>query len=134
MGDALAGSVYKERTGKSSMVSDAEQFDEARAAGAKARLVEHSLGELEAIKEHLDGAVRETERSGPANRRHVKRRPVVAGMTSWHVDPASNSVDATVNKGQAEAAEDALAKYGDAVTIEESDLSLDHHLRLHGRR
>ena len=44
-------------------------------------------------------------------------------MTSWHVDAASNSVHVTVKKGQAEAAEDALARYGDAVTIEETDLS-----------
>ena len=105
------------------MVSDAEQLDEARAAGAKARLVEHSLGELEAIKERLDGAV-QAERSGPADRRAAgNRRPVVAGMTSWSVDPESNSVHVTVEEGQAEAAEDALAKYGDAVTIEESDIS-----------
>ena len=125
MGDALAGSVYKQRTGKLVvMVSDAEQLDEARAAGAKARLVKHSLAELETIKERLDGAVRPTEGSDPADRRAVgKRRPVVAGMTSWHVDPKSNSVHVTVEEGQAEAAEDALAKYGDAVTIEESRFS-----------
>jgi streptogrisin C len=40
LGEAFAGSVYNERTGKLVvMVSDAEQLDEATAAGADARLV-----------------------------------------------------------------------------------------------
>ena len=125
LGDALAGSVYQERTGKLVvMVSDAEQLDEVRAAGAVARLVEHSHAKLDAIKERLDGAAGLAAGSGSADRQASgKRRPLVAGMTSWHVDAASNSVHVTVKKGQAEAAENALARYGDAVTIEETDLS-----------
>jgi streptogrisin C len=124
LGSAFAGSVYDARTGELSvMVSDRGQLDEARAAGADARLVEHSLAELVAIKDRLDGAKGETG-ARPTDRGAVgKSRPSVAGVTSWYVDTESNSVHVTVEEDQADAAEKALARYDDAVTIEESDLS-----------
>jgi streptogrisin C len=124
LGQAFAGSVYNERTGKLVvMVSDAGQLDEATAAGADARLVKYSETRLEAIKDQLDGTAGQAKGSGPADRPAAgNQQPVVAGVTGLYVDPKSNSVHVTVKEDQAEAAEDALAKYGDAVTIEESDL------------
>lgn len=123
LGRAFAGSSYDEKTGKLVvMVSDAKQLAEAEAAGAEARLAEHSMAELDAIKDGLDAAAGVAEGSDPANRRATgKGRATVAGMSSWYVDEATNTVHVTVKKGQAKAAARALAKYGEAVTIEETE-------------
>jgi streptogrisin C len=125
LGEAFAGSVYDKRTGKLVvMVSDANQLDKAKAAGADARLVKHSKAQLDAIKDELDAAAGHAIGSGATDRGDLeKRKARVAGLTSWHVDTETNTVRVTVKKGQARAAAATLAKYGDAVTIEESDLA-----------
>jgi streptogrisin C len=125
LGDAFAGSLYDERTGKLIvMVSDAKMLDKVRAAGAEARLVKYTKAELDAIKDELDVAAGTANASGPRDRGAVgKRQALVAGMTSWYVDTEANTVRVTVKDGEADAVKDALAKYGDAVTIEESDLA-----------
>jgi streptogrisin C len=123
LGRAFAGSEYDKKTGRLVvMVSDAGQLDEARAAGAEARLVDHSMAQLDAIKDGLDAAAGITEGTGSADRKAAgKRRGAVAGMTSWYIDEASNSVHVTVKKGHKLAAARALAKYGEAITVEESE-------------
>jgi streptogrisin C len=123
LGRAFAGSSYDEKTGKLVvMVSDAKQLAAAEAAGAEARLVEQSMVELDGIKKRLDTAAGVVDSSGPTDRKAGgKRGALVAGMTSWYIDEATNSVHVTVKKGQKKAAARALAKYGEAVTIEETD-------------
>lgn len=125
LGQAYAGSSYDARTGKLVvMVSDAKALDKAKAAGAEARLVKHSKAELDAIKDELDVAAGKTKGSGTGHRQpNGTRQASVAGMTSWYVDTATNTVRVTVEEGQAKAVENALAKYGDAVTLEKSDLA-----------
>ena len=124
MGDALAGSVYKERTGKLVvMVSDAEQLDDARAAGARARLVKHSLAELERSSRVSTGpsADRGLGSGGSPGRRYA---PVRRRRHDKLARRPKEQLRARHRRGRpAEAAEDVLAKYGDAVTIEESRVS-----------
>ena len=129
LGEAYAGSMYDKGDGKLVvMVSDGAQLDEARAAGAEARLVKHRKAKLDAIKSDLDVAAGHARSSDPA-KRSAKReaagqgQPAVAGITSWYVDTKTNSVHVTVKEDRTEAAEAALAKYGDAVTVEPSDRS-----------
>jgi len=125
LGEAFAGSVYDERTGRLVvMVSDPAALGKVEAAGADGRLVKYGKAELDAIKEELDVAAGRAKRSRPTDRAAVgKRQALVAGMTTWHVDPESNTVRVTVKEGHAQAVEDALAEYGDAVTVEESNLA-----------
>ena len=89
----------------------------AKAAGADARLVKHSLGELSAIKEELDAATGAP--TGGAERRQADA-PRDIGLSAWTVDPVTNSVLVTVTAEQAEAAKELLADFGDAVTFEET--------------
>lgn len=124
LGDAFAGSSYDAKSGRLVvMVSDAAKLDDAEAAGADARPVKRSKAQLDAIKEELDTAAGKAEGSSAAKRRpNGPRQPSVAGMTSWYVDTQSNTVHVTVQKGRAKEAAAKLGKYGDAVTIEESEL------------
>lgn len=124
LGDAFAGSFYEATTGKLVvMVSDPTKLDEARAAGADARQARHSRAKLETIKEELDRASGKAPGSSPADRKPTgARQASVAAMTTWYIDDTSNSLVVTAAKGKAADARRALAKYGDAVTIEESDL------------
>jgi streptogrisin C len=125
LGQAYAGSSYNAKTGRLVVtVSDATQLGEVRAAGADARLGKHSKARLDAIKNKLDVAAGEAKGSGPADRQpNGPRQRSVAGMTSWYVDTETNTVRVTVTKAKAKAAARTLATYGDAVTIEESDLA-----------
>jgi streptogrisin C len=118
LGEAYAGSQYDLRSGRLIvMVSDKSLLEKASAAGADARLVERSMRELDAIQADLDAAA-----GGPEPREGREAgKPQSTPFTSWHIDPLSNSVQVTVSKRQAAAAKEALAKYGDAVTIEFSE-------------
>ncbi|MFH9395136.1 S1 family peptidase [Streptomyces sp. NPDC017413] len=74
-GSAFGGSWFDARTGKLVVaVTNAEKAEAVRAAGADARLVEHSAKRLEAAKVRIDAL------SAPS------------GVSSWHVDPATSSV------------------------------------------
>lgn len=74
-GSAFGGSWFDARTGKLVVaVTNAEKADAVRAAGADARLVEHSAKRLDAAKARIDAL------SAPS------------GVSSWHVDPATSSV------------------------------------------
>jgi streptogrisin C len=118
LGDGYAGSQYDLRSGRLTVfVSDKGLLEKAEEAGADSRLVAHSLRELNEIQANLDA-----EAGGPTS--PVEReatKPTATAFTSWFVDPASNSVHVTVSKRQAGAAKELLAKYGDAVTIEQSE-------------
>ena len=124
LGSAYAGSIYDAKRGKLvAMVSDARQVAKVRALGAEAKLVKHSKAELERIKRTLDAAAGTSAGSAPTERQaNEQRRAPVAGMISWYVDTAGNTVHVTVKKGQTTTAKAALARYGDAVTIEQTDL------------
>ena len=120
LGSAYAGSVYDAKSGKLvAMVSDSKQLAKARALGAKVKLVKHSKAELERIKTALDaaaGTARTVRQASP--QRHRPNR----GLIAWYVDAASNTVHVTVKKDQATTAKASLEKYGDAVTIEQTEL------------
>ena len=124
LGSAYAGSIYDAERGKLvTMVSDARQIAKARAIGVEAKLVKHSNAKLERIKTALDAAAGGPPGSAPGERQaDVQRQAPVAGMVSWYVDTASNTVRVTAKKGESKIVEAALAKYGDAVTIEQTDL------------
>lgn len=93
-------------------VTDRARVAEVTKAGARAVVVEHSEADLYAILDELNML------SGKGQ--HGKSS--LTGLARWHVDPKSNSVVVTTLKGhQRSAALSALAKYGDAVTYEETD-------------
>jgi len=125
LGEAYAGSSYDAATGRLVvMVSDAKKADQAKASGAEVRQVKHSKTRLDAIKDELDVSAGKAKGSSAMGRQpHGPRQSGAAGMTSWYVDTARNVVAVTVQKGQAKAAARKLARFGDAVTIAESDLA-----------
>ena len=119
LGDAFAGSKYDARTGKLVvMVSDASKLDDAEARGAQARPVKHSRAKLERVKAALDAAAGKAK--GTDRRHGGPRQAAAAGVVSWYVDSESNTVHVTVDKARAKQARAELAKYGDAVSIEET--------------
>ncbi|MFH9294872.1 S1 family peptidase [Streptomyces sp. NPDC017520] len=74
-GSAFGGSWFDAKTGKLVVaVTNTEKAEAVRAAGADARLVEHSAKRLDAAKARIDAL------SAPS------------GVSSWHVDPATSSV------------------------------------------
>ena len=124
LGSAFAGSSYDARTGKLVVsVSDASKLDAARTAGADARLVKRSQSELDAIVAELDKAAGKADGSSATVRLpNGARQASVAGITGWFVDETTNTVRVTVKASHARQATASLAKYGDAVTIEQSDI------------
>jgi streptogrisin C len=118
LGDAYAGAFYEIETGQLVVnVSDEAALEMANAAGADARLVRHSLGELSEIKQKLDAAA-----GAPADgtERRQAAAPRDIGLSAWTIDPVTNSVLVTVTAEQTDAAREMLAEFGDAVTIEET--------------
>jgi streptogrisin C len=118
LGGGYAGSQYDLRSGRLIVfVSDEGLLEKAKAAGAEPRLVAHSLRELSAIQADLDAKA-----GGPAKpEAREAGKPQPTAFTSWFIDPVSNSVHVTATKRQAGAAKEALAKYGDAATLELSE-------------
>jgi streptogrisin C len=117
LGDAYAGAWYDLKGGQLVVnVTDEAALEMAKAAGADARLARHGLKELSEIKQQLDAA------AGPADGtdRRETDKPRDIGLSAWTIDPVSNSVLVTVTAEQADSAKELQAKYGDAVTIEET--------------
>lgn len=78
-GSAYAGSWFDAEAGKLTVaVSSRSKVDEVRAADANAEVVRHDADTLERTKKALDR--RSADQGAPA------------GVSSWHVDPESNSV------------------------------------------
>ncbi|WP_344321736.1 S1 family peptidase [Streptomyces macrosporus] len=85
-GTAFGGSWFDARTGKLVVgVTSREKAEAVRSAGATARIVEHSAEELDAAKERLDA--------------RAERKAAPSGVSSWHVDPRSNSVVVNLVEG-----------------------------------
>lgn len=106
------------------MVTDAGKLDEAERAGADARMAKHSKAELDSIKAELDQSAGKAKDASASDRKpNGPRKSSAEGMISWYVDTDSNTVRVTVEKTRAKEAKAALAKYGDAVTVVESDLA-----------
>ena len=122
LGDAFAGSKYNASTGKLVvLVSDSDKLDDVEARGAHARQAKHSLAKLERVKAELDAA---TGKAKGTDRRHGgPRQARAAGLVSWYIDSETNTVHVTIDKGQAKQARAELAKYGDAVSIEETNVT-----------
>ncbi len=118
LGEAYAGAYYDLPSGRLVVnVSDESALKEAAAVGADARLVKHSLRELNEVKGRLDemaGAPRVDGKGREAG------KPQDIGLTSWSIDPVTNSVHVLVTAEQAEKAKGLLADLGEAVTIEET--------------
>jgi streptogrisin C len=122
LGDGYAGSWFDHRTGRLTVaVTDQGGAALARDAGADTQLVSRGEQELNEIKTELDQLA-------------VGRAAAVAGVIAWAVDPRSNQVVVTVRTGETGAAGALVDRYGDAVRIEESDISpsLTHHPWLDG--
>ncbi|MGP3967593.1 S1 family peptidase [Streptomyces sp. 6N223] len=103
LGSATAGSYYDAETGKLVVnVVDSSAADSVRAAGAEARMVDHTMAELNEVKAEVD------EFAVPG--------------TSWSVDPMSNSVqvkvDSTVTGEEYRQVADAVDALGDMASIE----------------
>jgi streptogrisin C len=122
LGKALVGSVFNAKTGRLVVtVSDASRVGDVQAAGADARVAKHSRAQLDATMAQLDEAAGKSKGAGPSGRGpRGARSASVAGMTSWYIDTAADVVRITVEKGKAKSAKMTLAKYGDAVAIDES--------------
>lgn len=100
-------------------VSDAADVATVKAGGAQAKLVKYSQAKLDGIVAELD---RKAGKQGSAADRKLpgKKQADVAGLASWRVDPVSNDVVVSVVKGkQDSAAVKGLAKFGDAVRVEQ---------------
>lgn len=86
-------------------VTDEAQQERVREAGAEARLVEHTMAELNSVKAQVE------EFAVPG--------------TSWAVDPMTNlvkvTVDSTVTGAELAATEKAVAELGDLAVLEKND-------------
>lgn len=111
LGADFGGSWYDRATDKLVVaVTKAERAGLARAAGAEATVVKRSLQSLDAIKAELDSLAKQD-----------KAR--LSAAASWSVDAQANQVVVTVHKGQADALGSVVARHGDAVRIEQSDIA-----------
>ena len=87
------------------------------------QLVENSKAELESIQAELDAAAGKADGTTAAERKvSGDASEAVEGVRSWYVDTESNTVHVTVAEGEGKEAAAELASYGDAVSIEETDL------------
>ncbi|HZG05844.1 MAG TPA: S1 family peptidase [Streptomyces sp.] len=85
-GSTFGGSWFDAKTGKLVVgVTSREKAAAVRATGAATRIVEHSAKELDAAKARLDA--------------RAERKDAPAGVSSWHVDPRTNSVVVNLVKG-----------------------------------
>jgi streptogrisin C len=125
LGAAFGGSWFDSASGKLVVaVTDAQRVSEVSKAGAQARVVKHSKATLDAVKAELDALAGKPATAGPATRAAGgQRQAAVDGLTGWYVDTITNSVVVSVLKTKPRpAALDGLARFGDAVRIEYTDV------------
>ncbi len=92
-------------------VAGAQGAGKAATLGVQVRVVAHSLAQLQSTQTRLDGVVGTLRASG-------KGRKVDPSIHSWHVDPISNRVVVTTDRGARGAALDFVAASGaDARTV-----------------
>jgi streptogrisin C len=118
LGAAYGGSWFDAKTGKLTVnVTDSARTAEVAKAGATAVVVKHSEAELDGILAELDAL----SGKAPGAGRAANGKSRLTGLAGWHVDPKSNSVVITRLQGKEQsAALGALAKYGDAVSYEQT--------------
>ena len=122
LGKAFTGSVFDPATGRLTvLVSQRSALAKARAKGADAKLVDHSRADLAKIQAELDAASGRTEGAAASDRKaNGPSKAFAASLSSWYVDVASDTVHVTAVEGKVDKAKKALAKYGDAVTVDEA--------------
>lgn len=92
-------------------VAGAREAVNAGALGARVRVVAHSLAQLQTTQSRLDGAAKALRAAG-------RGRKLDPSIHSWHVDPISNRVVVTTDRGARSAAIDFVAASGaDANTV-----------------
>lgn len=102
LGSDFAGSRFDAKAGKLVVdVADASRVAEVKAAGALARVVEHSAAELTAVKSKLD-----------------KSTATPKSVTGWHIDEATNAVVVSVYGNDA-----AATKWADSLG---ADVRIQH--------
>ncbi|MQA07200.1 MAG: trypsin-like serine protease [Pseudonocardiaceae bacterium] len=108
LGESYGGAVFDTSSGKLVVhVTDAARAGSVRAAGAEAKVVEHSVAELDAVSTALN--------------EHAKTAP--NAVSGWYTKESLNSVVLTVQPGSAEAAKAFVTASGadpSAVRIVES--------------
>jgi streptogrisin C len=119
LGSTFGGSWFDLETGTLVVnVTDEARSAEVTKAGARAVVVEHSEADLEAVRAELDSL--SGKASGDGRGKHGTS--ALRGLAGWRVDPKTNSVVVTTVKGQQRpAALSAFARYGNAITYEQTD-------------
>lgn len=109
LGDDYAGSWFDREAGTLSVaVTDATAAELAAEAGAETVEVDRSEAELTAITDELAAL--------------VEADPAASDVFAWGIDAESNQVVVTVRAGQADAVDELVAEFGEAVQIEESSV------------
>jgi streptogrisin C len=119
LGSSFGGSWFDAKAGKLVVnVTDAARVAEVTKAGARAVEVKHSEADLDVVRAELDSL----SGKAPGAGRVESGKSSLTGVAGWHVDPKTNSVVVTTVRGQQRAASlSGLARFGDAVTYEETD-------------
>jgi streptogrisin C len=119
LGSSFGGSWFDAKAGTLVVnVTDSARVAEVTKAGARAVVVRHSESDLDAILADLDALSGKASGAGRAE----GTKSSLPGLAGWHVDPKTNSVVVTTVKGQAKPAGlSALARYGDAISYEQTD-------------
>ncbi len=116
LGEGFAGSHFDIKSGQLIVnVVDRGLLDTVKGAGASPRLVSHSLKELGEIKTNLGGS---GDPHAGEKREIIKSQSAFAALA---LDPVTNTVKITATKEQSGPAREAIAKYGDAVSVELTD-------------
>jgi streptogrisin C len=125
LGDDYAGSWFDHKAGKLVVaVSRSERAALARAGGAHTKVVTRSLRALNAITAELDTlAARDRSRGAKPAPGDAPQKSKLIGAVSWSVDVQRNQVLVKVRQGQRAIVAGLLAKHGDAVRIEETDVA-----------
>lgn len=121
LGDAFAGSVFDIESGRLRVfVSDKRAAAVAQRAGAETQIVKRSGAELNRILTTLDA---ETGYEQPmrADERPSVKPIAIDGIQGWFLDPESNTVRVTAEHGKLDVAAEYVARFGDAVSLEEAD-------------
>lgn len=114
LGDGFAGDYFDIKSGQLVVnVTDRTLLEKVKAAGATPRLAANNLKQLGLAMHELGGPDTSSDK-----REVVKSQSAFAGLA---IDPISNTVKITATKEQAGAAREAIAKYGDLVSVETID-------------